>query len=300
MRPHRFSALIAFLILASSSTLARADFCTAGSHAAYFDLSLQSDGYFPGPCDITPAGASARVYVRAVSIPFQKARITLPDIPGVTVVNESWGVSFTGNHTTGVELDMGSCVGPFNDRSAPVLIGYIDVVWGSPAYCTLWKFSQAEVQDCAGGWRPVFAMDQRVGPNSCGQCIWQLCFWPMAPYDLQPPNGATGIPLNVVLTWKNLSDPLPPFIEGSHLYINGAPSCTGGGYYAIPNNGESFAPDFLEPGRTYYWQPYFGYSDGGCQDTNGTARGPLYSFTTEGTIATKPSTWSYVKSLYRE
>jgi hypothetical protein len=296
MHPRRFLLLASTFALTALATItpAHADWCSAGSHAAYFDLNTETENYF-GRCDIWATGVSARIYVRAVSIPFQKARLKIPDVAGVIVVNESWGVSFTGNHASGVELDMGSCVGPVNQFS-PIVIGYMDVVWANPANCTLWQTANSEVQDCNGMWRPVYDMQQRVGNNGCGQCIWQLCFGPLPAYDPEPANGAVNVPLDVVLKWKYAHESYWPV---SYVRITTEPDCTGGQTYSLQNAYE-FAPDFLEPGHTYYWQARYGdCCDGGCQDTYGTTLGPVYSFTTEGEIAVEPTTWGRVKALYR-
>jgi hypothetical protein len=296
----RFPILVTVLILTPfvTSIPAHADWCTTGSNAAYFDMTTETESIYGfGSCDIRATGASARIYVRALSIPFQKARLTIPDVPGVTVVNESWGVSFTGDHASGVELDMGSCVGPFN-QFAPVVIGYMDVEWAGPANCTTWQANaNAEVQDCNGMWRPVHEMMHQIAVTSgCGACPWQFCFGPLPAYDPEPANGATNVPLDVLIKWKYTHE---PYWDVSYVRISTQPDCTSGGSFWLRDKYE-FAPDFLEPGRTYYWQPSFGSGyDGGCQDTGGTTLGPIYSFTVEGVLAVEPTTWGRVKALYR-
>lgn len=298
MRPRRLllSAFALALIAHTTSTPARADWCTSGSNGAYIDMNLDVPGDYFGDCDILVSGPSTRVYVRATSIPFQRIHLVIPDVPGVTVVNESWGVSFTGNHATGVELDMGSCVGPF-DIFNPTIIGYMDVAWNNPSNCTAWTVTEAQVQDCGGVWRPVYlTQNWLTSTGECGACPWQLCYGPMPPYNPQPANGATAVSLNTVINWQYTFDPYWPV---SYIRISTKPDCSSGGTYLLQYATE-FAPDFLQPGTTYYWQASYGQSDGGCQDTGGVTTGPIYSFTTEGILPTRQATWGHVKSLYRD
>jgi len=301
MRPRQLVLLAVTLTLSFIATTPVHADCTTGSLAGYFDMSMEtSPGFprsFPGPCGIYAPAGYARVYIRALSIPFRKARLTIPDVPGVLVFNEYWGGAFTGSRTTGLEIDMGSCVGSF-DRTSPVTIGYFDIALIDPPACAGWGTQNCQLQDCDGLWRPVYGKDHQVGTSYCSTCYWQLCYGPMAGYDPQPANGATNVPLDVVLKWK--FDGRSEWMhDDSYIRISTKPDCTSGGNYSLFNKFE-FAPNFLEPGRTYYWQARVGTYDFSCPDTGAQASSPVYSFTTEGVLAVEPTTWGRVKSFYRE
>jgi hypothetical protein len=270
--------------------------CEGGSSAAFFEL--RTNGYTW--CNLAlPVGLDT-ITVSVYTIPIQKIRFALPDPPIGTVVDEWWGVSYTGDRVSGIEADLGGC-----SPVGHVVIGQLIVlVAPEEVACAPWGVDEtyAEVQDCEGLWRPAetseeyFVVDETnyYCPGSCGMscCPTGLPF-----YDLYPRDGETNVPVDATLSW---SGEAPWGIypnEGKEVRI-GTDHCSNTELYAIPQDQNSFTPDFLEPHTTYYWQPSWGINPSGCN--NGfTGAAPMHSFTTGGPIRTQPSTWSSVKALYQ-
>ena len=153
--------------------------------------------------------------------------------------------------------------------------------------------SDIELTDCDGYpmWG-AWASDEDLGcPDYSGL---------LAPYRPDPPDGATDVPTNALLSYvgpANLvvlatsSTPDPDsgddVICTSHIYPPGEPPCT------LPLD-----PGPLAPKTTYYWRALnvcFGCEHGDA------AASALFSFTTgDGPVATKPASWGRVKATYRE
>lgn len=285
---------LAVLIAASFASPARADTCQDGSPAAYFDIQVSGQ---PVWCQLPFNPGLVTLNVVANAIPFQKVRFTLADAPMGIMAVEAWNGATSGDRVNGLEIDMGGCVGP-----GPVALGtlYIVVNTEDTAPCTAWNLENCEVQDCTGDWRPAIPVDHAVSSGYCDQCCFQCCYYALAPYDLYPANGATAVPLNVVLSWKGTPEEaieVPPY-GGCSVRISTEPDCSTGTVYPVSCVDDEFAPSFLQPNTTYYWRVSWGTVPGGCTDLN-SGDSPLYSFTTEGPLATDVKTWGAVKSMYR-
>ncbi len=294
-KPSKRGTLLALLFACCSLSLANAQSCEEGSPAAYFDIYESNQIYF---CQLpfNPGIVSLTVVVNAV--PFQKVRLTLPDPPLGLVFGATWEGTTTGDRFTGLEIDMGSCVGP-----GVVALGTLTALvnTGDTAPCTDWSVGAGcEVQDCSGDWRPAIPVPHQVGTGYCECLCWQCCYWALAPYDLYPLNGATAVPLDVVLSWNGTPEEFidPPPYGGCSVSIGTSPDCTSGTSYPVSCSLDQFAPDFLVPNTTYYWRVSWSTPPSGCSDLNG-GYSPLYSFTTRGPNATEQKTWGYVKSMYR-
>ncbi len=297
MQPRRFILFTAFVALSTVASESRAFDCVTGTPAVSF--SFAADGR---SCNMPDTPGVVTLTIQIAGIPVQKVRFTLADPPIGTVIAESWSFPHTGNRQTGIEVDFGGCT------DGAITLGQltIEIAPGEDIACTPWEISGVcEAQDCEGLWRPGQQVPGfHVGgdhPYAC-YCSEHECMTGYPPYDLYPPDGATNVPLDVVLTWtddNNWPDPIyMPGPHGCYVYINSRPECVGGGRYDV--NCGSFAPDFLEPGRTYYWSPTWWLCCAtGCDlGLSGTA--PMHSFTTEGTLSATPATWGKVKSLYRD
>ncbi len=293
------------VLIIGTARLARADCmqprfgtCESGSPAAFF--MLRTDDFVWCNLVLTP-GEVTTVTVKVFSIPIQKIRFSFPDPPIGTVVDEWWGVSHTGDRATGMEVDLGGC-----SAVGEVTIGQLSV-WVAPdeiGPCTSWSFNEevSEVQDCEGLWRPAENSEQfevsTALTGACGLCGLSCCPIGIPPYDLYPPDGATDVPLDVTLSWTQdnswFDDP-----PTSGCYINiGVERCGTIDRIIVPCEARSFAPDFLQPGTTYYWQPGAFTSPTGCNNGLG-ALAPIHSFTTAETTPTGTGTWGRVKALYR-
>ena len=276
---------------------------TEGTTAAYLHFRI---GQEPGGevCSLELAPGTVTVNIVAYAVPFQKLRFSLPDPPIGTIVGESWGVSYTGDRINGLEVDMGGCT-----AAGWVTIGHVDVMVGAEESipCTVWAMgADCEVQDCAGVWLPARAWDfyEVEDSDHAGQCreCFQECYdgGPLPPYNLYPPDGATNVPVDVVLTWDGvpfLDDPYPDDFTGCSVVVSSDPSLANGqGGWGHCN---SFAPA-LQPNTTYYWSA--GWYDTGtwCSDLVFQGATRVYSFTTEAPLSTTTTTWGRVKAMYRD
>ena len=286
---------ISVILFASSSRVEAA--CPEGSTPAYFNLEVAT---FPNPCTLYFGGPDPLVQVNVVvnAVPFQKARFSLPNPPWGIVIEESWNYPFTGDRTTGMEFDRGDC-----SPGGPVVLGHllVFVTPGTMGPCTSWKVDDGcEIDDCDGLTRAAVAWSYLASTMQidCG-CCFQCCQG-LPPYDLNPPDGATDVALDAVLSWTGteLVNPIPP--EACRVRIGTDPNCETGQTFDVNCQLAAFAPDFLQPGTTYYWQvTWSAYTGGGCSSgANGESR--TQSFTTAGPLSATPATWGRVKALYRD
>jgi hypothetical protein len=290
--------LTALALLAATALLSPVygQSCEEGSAAAFFQLHTDPSG---GTCPLVLPAGLVSVEIRVYAIPFQKARLRLPDSPLGQTLGVNWAGTATGDRLTGIEIDMGGCVGP-----GTVTLGTMTLLVApeDTVACTDWEvLADCEVQDCDGVWRPATPVQHQVGtpPSACLDCCWQCCYASLTPYDLSPADGANSVPLDVELSWTTLIDVTssPPY-SGCSVSISTDPTCGSGTVYPVDCADLSFAPDLLQPSTTYYWRASWFILDGGCSDGLG-GSSPWYSFTTEGPSPVESKTWGGVKALYR-
>jgi len=287
-----------FLCISPASAQTSWGYCPEGTRAAYIELHGDLVGSYY-PCQLPLLPGVVTLTLEAYAIPFQKIRFSLPDPPpGIFVVGESWNGTTTGDRVNGIEIDMGGCVGPGHVGIGSLTI-YMDP--NATIACTYWNTLQPEVMDCLGVWHPAEAVPHEVGSGDCYDCCWQCCYSSLPPYDLYPPDGATNVPLNVVLSWNGTENiEFPPddyYSSGCYVLMGTSPACDNEQEYTVVCASQSFAPDFLQPYTTYYWRPMYRLRPEGSCAPLGIA--PLHSFTTGDVIAAEPHSWGYVKSLYR-
>jgi hypothetical protein len=288
-------AALALVATTATGATVQAQSCEDGSPNAYFKLSVGDD--LGLGCKLNIPSGPVTIYVRVYANPFEKVRFQLPDPPYGTVIGESWAGSTSGNRNDGLEIDMGTCAGP-----GDAIVGALTllVMPGEIDACAWWSVAVGcEVQDCSGEWHLAKPVQHEVGPEWCLNCCWQCCWASLAPYDLFPPDGATGVPLHVEMSWKTSQDVAsnPPY-SGCSVRISTDPACNSGTSYAVNCETLSFVPDFLEPNTTYYWRASWYFQDGGCSDGL-SGFSPWYSFTMEPPSSTESKTWAATKSLYR-
>lgn len=157
-------------------------------------------------------------------------------------------------------------VGPRIPPTNPNLACPVVVLCDAPVYTAR----------CADGTRPLVLNPSGTLP---------------APSDPDPPDGAVGVPTQVLLMWRT-SMPLGSCVMGtvySGVYFGTTPDpplvrgCTDGAWYD---------PGPLAPDTTYYWRTVACWA-------GQTALGPLWRFTTSTLIGVEPATWGRVKSMYR-
>lgn len=296
---HRLPAapfFLASLILLGAAPVSAA--CGEGSIPAYFNL--RTVGY--QQCPLFLGGATSPlvfVYVEVYAVPFRKARLSLPDPPIGTVVGESWNLLFVGDRTTGIEFDLGDCT-----PAGVVTLGYVVlfVAPGTVSACESWKIDDGcEIEDCDGVTRAGFAQPYQVATTLefCWACCWQCC--PSLPqYNLYPPDGETDVALDIALTWEGTPLLEPELFHFCYVRISTDPACATGQTIVVDCAIEAFAPDFLEPETTYYWQVGWNAVTGSGCSSGAYGESPTYSFTTAGPLPATQTTWGRVKAMYRD
>jgi hypothetical protein len=135
-------------------------------------------------------------------------------------------------------------------------------------------YSEIELTDCEGYAMPTV--------TSCGPPRLS------APYRPNPPDGATDVPTNQLLSYVGVANSVGIGTSPNlgQVICQGEPPC------ALPLN-----PGLLAPHTTYYWRAgTVCFCDGVLGGTS-----ELFSFTTgDGPLAVEATTWGRVKALYRE
>lgn len=292
-RPYLMASIVLMLLFVQvgASHSRDASTCDKGTPSGWFYFS--SDPHH-GSCSVQLEPAVDTVSVMVYANPFKTARFTVTDPPFGSVIAESWLFPHTGDRQNGLELDMGSCAtqpGTFKLGELYVLVGpEVD-----PALCMSWAEGKAEIENCVGTWLPAkFTPQWAHGPNSECPCpTWQYCY-SLPPYDLLPEEGATGVPTNVVLSWV-APEGWDQFNSGCYVFISTDPSCATFQRIQVPCDNDTFAPDFLQPGTTYYWASSWATDTAwGCY-----GYAAYQSFTTAPVSAVEPTTWGRVKAMYR-
>ena len=260
--------------------------CDTGSTAGWLRFT-NGPSLDYNPCYMVHAGANT-ITIGISAVPFTKAKLSIPNPPGGTIVGENWFFPHTGDHASGVEIALPSC-----SSDAIVNLGEVYVDFPSdPAPCSsglFWNFGASQILVCSGLWLPVGSTGQNFG--SGGQCCgyWQACF-DLPPFNLYPPDGATNILLNTDLWWIDNGG------INCAVDMGTQPDCSQMQTYMMDCNQDKWDVQFLQPATTYYWRvrrwnPY----DPWCGGTYSA----VHHFTTVATVAVEPVTWGHVKSMYR-
>ena len=277
------------LILVSNSPRAAAD-CEPATPAAHINL-FTLDGGFTCMLPFPPAGGLMFVRVELNSIPISRVRFSMPNPPFGTLLGGQWNYPTTGDLATGLEFDLGGCV------ASPVLGNLLVVVpAGLPPDCQPWKANDgAEAEDCDGNVLAAASSSYSAcvagaSVSCCLECCYPFYGGALPPYNLSPPDGATGMPLNLQLSWEGT--PAVGSNDYCFVEIGTAPDCANWAQFQVDCDAP-FAPDFLQPGATYYWH-VISDVDGRCHSVSAT-----HSFTIDVPLSTRPATWGRVKAMYR-
>jgi hypothetical protein len=215
--------------------------------------------------------------------------VSMPDEPNLLL---SFGVYAPflaiGDVFNGIDVQFGGCVTP------PIVIGSFSMIPIGPLVgCgemrVLAHPAVGEIQtfDCNGVAHAAHS----------GDCLYlgdqYACNTPPPATDPFPADGATGVDLDVGLSWSSVRTPACPTghpgVYFDWIYFGTDPDPP-----LIHTNGyPPQDPGNLQPGTTYYWRveqhesPY----------PVGTS--PVWSFTTAAPVGVKPSTWGAIKALYR-
>lgn len=126
----------------------------------------------------------------------------------------------------------------------------------------------------------------------------------IAGYRPFPADGATDVPLNVTPSWMGPGNLVWLADHPITSYLDTDLMCWPDNWLSDENGAVPAAscnqPLSLAPNTTYYW--VIGNANpNACEDCEVLAVSKMYSFTTaDGPLLTEPSTWGYVKSLYRK
>ena len=281
-----FLTLLGFFAHASQATAA----CDPPTTPAYINLVEQ--GGFPYPwCEMMfpPTGVTF-VSVQLQSIGVARVSLSVPNPPYGTIYGGQWNYPTTGDIATGIEFDLGGCV-------ANPDLGYLVVgVSGGAPDCQAWKVNDgAVVEDCEGNVLPATTPLKLVSVNGagCAFCCLECCA-SLPAYNLFPPDGATGLPLNLQLSWDGThSSPDPN--AGCFVEIGTDPDCANWASYEADCDTQTFAPDFLEPHTTYYWRVVWTPDPARCHGVSAPR-----SFRVDAPLESQASTWGRVKSMYRD
>ena len=279
------SAAICFVVVLVSAPFNAGAACTEPSPWAHLSITTNASQICVVPLDLNIVTIIS-IGVEA-SLPMKKVSFSLPALPpSVLVLTESPLYVASGDLENGIEFDLGGCV------ENPGVLMTLVVLASSQFDCTPWLFGPGpsgsiEVVDCDDQVRTGAGLYHEVHAGfegfSCVCGFVERCTG-LPPTNLFPADGATEVPLDVVMSW-----PAQPYTTFMNIGTN--PDCTGQQFIGLGSQ-TSYAPDFLQPGTTYYWT--LGASDGICGVNSG-----VYSFTTEGSVATESVTWGAIKATYQ-
>jgi hypothetical protein len=238
-------------------------------------------------CDFSqPMGLVGTATVRVVSsFSFQTLRFKAPAPCGLLYLNATSAYPFTGDPQTGVDISLLACT------SAPVDVLTIQFFAPFAASGCSWDVMPADgdtdilLTDCDG----YTLKGASARSLYCGDVNGYI-----APYRPDPPDGATDVPTNTLLSFTGAANELYLTDTGSSDLHNYVVCSTPLGV----NCSNPFDPDLLQPHTTYYWQAVY-WCAGTCPHGEG-ANSDVWSFTTgSGPLPAAASTWGHVKSLYR-
>jgi len=273
MRRLQWLSILAFVFFLAPPA-SRAQPCYNGSPYTWFGLTANLGA---GMCYL-PTGFSI-VYVVAYTNPASKVRIKIPDRSGLTAFDPTWNYPVTGDRINGLEFDLGCAQGV-------IVLGTMPVIVSTPGR---WTVAQdCEVKDCDGTVQLSAPMFSSAFAGTCGlDCIG------VAPYGLNPPDGATGVSPVATLSWAG-----PPSQANDFCYIRigTAPDCSNMQLIAADCAAHSAALN-LQPATTYYWYADYTIDVPQCGRGGNSA---VHSFTTAGPLPVATSTWGKVKAMYRD
>jgi len=243
-------------------------------------------------CDF---GAPPGLVLATVSVvnahPFQTVRFKAPVPCGMIYAGAySTGNLIDGNSQTGVTITMPACT---SIKPAPVLtiVAYASTAVSGCSWDVFPADGDSDIllTDCDG--------NTMKGASARGLYCWDVNDF-IGPYLPDPPDGATNVPLNTLLSVTGDANEMFLMVEGAPSSIWNYPVCSVFPGFQLPQCTSPFDPGALEPNTTYHWVAvnacvYCLHGEAGFSD--------IWSFTTgAGPSATEQSTWGRVKALYRD
>ena len=284
----RYIGIVVVIILVGSVSSVQSDllYVSATQNAPYY---CDIPGYaftlttFYVIHEITSGATGCRF-----SIPFADC------MSGYMITGEYSSYTVSGDIQSGITIDY-TVAGPCQ---ASTVVALTVNIFGTPGDCCYLvphphpasSARRAEAFDCAGGVVEVVSATGLIDAGGSCSCGLLNCNT-IAPdvTNLSPPDGATEVPMNTVMTWNTFdpenmptkhavffgTSPDPPKVEDYYLEY-------------------SYDPGPLAPETTYYWRVgAWTFCDFVLVE------GPTWQFTTESPVAAKKSTWGSIKSIYR-
>ncbi len=252
-----------------------------------------------GYCELFQPPTVGNVVTLYVSVRFTNGvtaaqfRIAPPSCTDYQIVSWASPNLILGDPTSGIQVAFGGC---FWDAAPVMSIDVMRVGNISSGCCGLMldahpaaMSGMPEVVDCTTPQGNVTAVDR--------DCFWlagddKTCAFAETPSDPSPPDGATNVPVDVVLD-ATVYDPVAccPLLHGKwvNVYLGTNPDPPLVGLQV----GVPYDPSMLSPGTKYYWR----VSSHNTQAP--TVVSPVWSFTTAATTPVRHSTWGAIKALYR-
>ena len=251
-------------------------------------LSSQPDQYV----ELGELTGFVSVYVVVTSSPgVTGVRLTAPlpeCLAGALLLSESSPfANIIGDSQTGATVDFGECLtaNAFGGIHVLTMSLFVPAPQQFESCC---RFAtqphpsaasgSVEWRDCMGSWQTALPSSEIVSP-----------WLPPEIIDRQPPNAATNVGLTAALSWQVSFCSQGLGVYWANVYFGTSPDPP----LVWVNTGQFSVSPVLQPGTTYYWRLEVADTDAG-----GTL-GPVWSFTTETSLATKVSTWGRIKATYR-
>lgn len=257
--------------------------------------TLRLDSSPTGGCSgLPPVGDTFTAYViLGYNFGASATQFAIEMPPCAHYVITSWsvgGMLGIGDPVSGIFIAFGCTVGdvavleltltrvgePTDDCCRARIVAHPDAITGEP-----------EIVDCSF---------ENVVPAE-GGCLWlngfdRTCAITQAPSDPSPPDGATDVPLDVVLNAQVYTPDFccpPLFGDWVNVYLGTDADPPLVGLQA----GVPFDPESLSPGTKYYWKLVYHNTQAPSVSS------PVWSFTTTNATPARTSTWGAVKALYR-
>ena len=256
--------------------------------AAQIGLYTTQDGNFTH-CNYIEWGQPTEVYI-LVTGEWTRARFAVPPVNECFIpldLQPLNGTTISGDFGTGFVLNF-DCT---TDRQAVARLSLI----ASYPCCGFGLAPHpdagcVELVDCAGHAVPATWMPKISSPGpSGGYCPDDGVSPP--PRNPDPPDDAVEIALSVDLSWA-MDHPVGSCALSFRISTVYLGTTTTPQPIVSDMEGTSHHVDGLQAGMTYYWKVCV-YNYGIMVES------PLWTFTTTVPVATEPSTWGRVKSLYR-
>ena len=193
-----------------------------------------------------------------------------------------------GNSQTGIWIAFGNCIDGW--RHVLTINVYME---GSLEDCCPYRFLR-HPEGTGEGPEVIDCQDRVLIADDNGSFVTPGGFCPPFVEKPQPPDGATGQPIDTKLSWSVFYCSCALGVYWENLYFGTTPDPP----LVAQELWHAYDPGPLEPQTTYYWKVRAFDSDAG--DAGGWRTGPIWTFITGSALPVERSTWGRIKGLYLE